>query len=196
MEMVQFTSTQVTNTSTPALHITSPFLLSCFHPATMPYGQYGPASTAAGRRPPAPTTAAPPAPAVPLQNKKFVRSGGGEVWEDDTLNEWPENDYRLFIGDLGNEVTTEMLAREFSAYPSFQKAKIIRDKHTSKSKGFGFASFLDPFDAAKALREKNGRYVGHRPMKIRKSDWKERNIQEVKKKDKKKRKLEKALGLA
>ena len=28
----------------------------------------------------------------------------GNHWEDKSLEEWPENDYRLFVGDLGNEV--------------------------------------------------------------------------------------------
>ncbi len=42
-------------------------------------------------------------PFIPVQNKKFVRTGAGETWVDPTLNEWPENDYRLFVGDLGNE---------------------------------------------------------------------------------------------
>src|SRR5690606_12074374 len=36
---------------------------------------------------------------------KVLRKGGGEVWEDPTLEEWPENDFRIFCGDLGNEVS-------------------------------------------------------------------------------------------
>jgi hypothetical protein len=65
---------------------------------------------------------------VLMQNKKFVRTGANQVWEDSTLNEWPENDFRLFVGDLGNEVTTEMLDREFRGkYSSYVKAKVIVD---------------------------------------------------------------------
>jgi RNA recognition motif-containing protein len=92
------------------------------------------------------------------------------------LNEWPENDYRIFVGDLGNEVTTDNLAREFQCYPSFAKAKVvlhcrgyppnffqvIREGWNDKSKGYGFVSFLDPFDCAKAIREKHGKYLGYR----------------------------------
>jgi RNA recognition motif-containing protein len=36
------------------------------------------------------------------------------------------------------------------------QAKVIRDKRTGKTKGFGFISFLDPVDAANALREVDG----------------------------------------
>lgn len=70
----------------------------------------------------APVGAAPP---IKRQDKKFVRAGANEVWVDETLCEWPENDFRLFVGDLGNEVTTEMLAKEFQGkYSSFAKAKV------------------------------------------------------------------------
>jgi hypothetical protein len=66
-------------------------------------------------------------PFIPIQkNKKFVRAGGGDFWIDPTLNEWPEHDFRLFVGDLGNEVTTDHLAKEFQCYPSFAKAKVRR----------------------------------------------------------------------
>lgn len=33
---------------------------------------------------------------------------------DKSLDEWPEDDWRLFVGDLGNEVTEDLLARPFS----------------------------------------------------------------------------------
>ena len=32
----------------------------------------------------------------------------GEVWEDETMDSWPENDFRIFCGNLGNEVTDEV----------------------------------------------------------------------------------------
>lgn len=57
------------------------------------------------------------------------------------LAEWDPNDFRIFCGDLGNEVSDELLAKAFRKYPSFQKAKVVRDSRTNKSKGFGFVSF-------------------------------------------------------
>ena len=66
-------------------------------------------------------------------------------------------DFRIFCGDLGNEVSDEVLARAFSRYPSFQKAKVVRDKRTNKTRGFGFVSFKDPNDFVKAIREMNGK---------------------------------------
>ena len=39
------------------------------------------------------------------------------------------------------------------------------------------------------MREMNGKYVGNRPIKLRKSSWKDRQLEVVKKKTKEKRKL-------
>lgn len=138
----------------------------------------------------------PAPPLVPKQNKKYVRKAADDTWVDDTLNEWPDNDYRIFVGDLAKEIGTDHLARHFQMYKSFAKAKVIRTKHENKARGYGFVSFLDPMDCAKAIREQNGKYLGTRPMKISKSTWKDRDIKEVKKKETKKRKIAESLGLA
>jgi len=44
-------------------------------------------------------------------NKTFVRVAGGETWRDDTLKDWPENDFRLFIGDLSKDVKEKDLEK-------------------------------------------------------------------------------------
>ncbi|KAI9342919.1 hypothetical protein BDR26DRAFT_801622 [Obelidium mucronatum] len=111
------------------------------------------------------------------KKKKVLRAAGGEVWEDESMLEWDPKDFRLFCGDLGNEVGDELLVRTFSKYPSFVKAKVIRDKKTTKSKGYGFVSFKDPNDFVAALKEMDGKYVGNRPIKLRKSNWEERSVE-------------------
>ncbi|KAI6186883.1 RNA-binding motif protein 42 [Aphelenchoides besseyi] len=121
--------------------------------------------------------------------KRFVRTGGGQTWEDRSLAEWDPNDFRIFCGDLGNEVSDELLAKAFRKYPSFQKAKVVRDSRTNKPKGYGFVSFKHQDDFVRACREMDGKYVGNRPIKLRKSTWKERNVDVVKKKNKQKQKL-------
>lgn len=65
----------------------------------------------------------------------------------------------MFCGDLGNEVTDELLTRTFGRYPSFVKAKVVRDKRTNKTKGYGFVSFRDPNDFVRAMREMNGEFA-------------------------------------
>ena len=78
-------------------------------------------------------------PQAPRQEKKFVRKAAGETWVDDTLQEWPENDYRIFVGDIGKEVSNDMLAKTFQHYKSFAKAKV---GDTSEVIIYGLAGLL------------------------------------------------------
>eukprot|EP00833_Pecoramyces_ruminatium_P004746 jgi/Orpsp1_1/1178778/evm.model.c7180000066707.2 len=116
------------------------------------------------------------------KKKTVLRSAGGQTWEDDSLLTWDPNDFRIFCGDLGNEVTDDLLAKAFQKYKSFLKAHVVRDKRSQKTKGYGFVSFKDPNDFVKAMKEMNGKYIGNRPVKLRKSTWKDRNIDARKKK--------------
>ena len=109
-------------------------------------------------------------------DRNISRTVAGQVWKDKTLLDWPEDDFRVFIGDLGNEVNDDVLSHAFQKYPSFQMARVVRDRNSSKTKGYGFVSFKDPWDMTKALREMQGRYVGNRPIKIRKSTDQERKV--------------------
>eukprot|EP00753_Platysulcus_tardus_P010488 PLAT2756.1.p1 GENE.PLAT2756.1~~PLAT2756.1.p1 ORF type:complete len:241 (+),score=109.08 PLAT2756.1:113-835(+) len=129
-------------------------------------------------------------PPPPRQGKKKRKKGvrrmaGGRAWVDSKLAEWPTDDFRLFVGNLGNEAEDDTLSEAFRRYPSFQRSRVIRDSFTKRSKGYGFVSFADPFDCAKALREMDGKYVGSRPVKLRRSTWKDRNIQNVRRKERK-----------
>jgi len=69
------------------------------------------------------------------------------------------DDFRLFCGDLGNEVNDDVLTRAFNKYSSFQKAKVVRDKRSGKSRGYGFVSFKDSKDFIQAMREMNGKNI-------------------------------------
>ncbi|CAI2382919.1 unnamed protein product [Moneuplotes crassus] len=106
----------------------------------------------------------------------LMRRAGGEMWVDDTLAEWNQSDYRIFCGDLGNEVSDHVLANAFRKYPSFARAKVIRNKVTGKSKGFGFVSLLKESDYVRAMREMNGQHVGNRPIRLTRSKWKDKSL--------------------
>lgn len=77
---------------------------------------------------------------------------------------------------VGNEVTDEVLANAFRKYTSFLKAKVIRDKRTGKTKGFGFVSLGNSEDYARGMKEMNGKYVGNRPIKLKRSKWSDRSF--------------------
>jgi len=108
------------------------------------------------------------------KKRAIPRKVAGQTGEDSTLSDWPENDHRLFCGNLGNEVNDEVLTKAFINFVTFNMARVVRDKHSRKTKGYGFVSFASPFDLALACKEMNGKYVGNRPIKVEKSKWEER----------------------
>lgn len=54
---------------------------------------------------------------------------------------------------------------------------LLIDKRTTKTKGYGFVSFTDPKDFLRALKEMNGKYIGNRPCRVRRSEWKDRAVE-------------------
>ena len=103
------------------------------------------------------------------KQKTVVRSGGGQTWQDPSLLEWDPAHFRLFVGNLAGEVTDESLLKAFSKYPSVHKARVVRDKRTTKSKGYGFVSFIDGEEYFQAARDMQGKYIGSHPVLLRKS---------------------------
>ncbi|KAK4720816.1 hypothetical protein R3W88_011049 [Solanum pinnatisectum] len=43
------------------------------------------------------------------------------------------DDYRLLCGNLGNEVNDDVLSKAFSRIPTFNRAKVVRNKQTGKT---------------------------------------------------------------
>jgi len=82
--------------------------------------------------------------------------------------------FRLFVGDLSNDVSDDVLTAAFNKYTTFTKARVIRDKLSQKvwsiySRSFvlalmirqakyGFVAFSDPEDFLKAWKEMDGTY--------------------------------------
>jgi len=116
------------------------------------------------------------------RKKTVVREGGGKKWTDDSLLEWDPSHLRLFVGNLAGETTDDALLKAFSRWQSVQKARVIRDKRTSKSKGYGFVSFSDADDFFQAAKEMNGKYIQSHPVTIRKANT-EIKVANVKDKD-------------
>lgn len=73
------------------------------------------------------------------------------------------------MGNLAGEVTDDALFKAFSRYSSAAKARVIREKRTQKSKGYGFVSFADGDDYFRAAREMQGKYIGSHPVLLKKA---------------------------
>lgn len=106
--------------------------------------------------------------------KVCLRQAAGKTWVDKSMDDWSKDDFRIFVGDLGNEVSDATLTAAFAKYSSFQRARVVRDKRNGKSKGYGFVSMMDASEYLLALKEMHGKYVGSRPIKLRRSKWKDR----------------------
>lgn len=118
-----------------------------------------------------------------LEKKKtVVRSGGGKSWEDESLLEWDPTQFRIYVGNLAGEVTDDSLAKAFAQY-GVSKARVVRDKRTTKSKGFGFVAFTDNEMGFKAAKEMRGKYIGSHPVTINRATT---NVTPVVQKDKNK----------
>ncbi|KAN0060694.1 hypothetical protein ACQY0O_007352 [Thecaphora frezii] len=102
------------------------------------------------------------------KRETVLRKAGGKMWEDQTLLDWDPSHKRLFVGDLGNDVSDQTLAAAFEKYPSFTKARVIRKKD-GKGKGYGFVAFADPEDFLRAWKEMDGKYIGSRPCRLKKA---------------------------
>lgn len=85
---------------------------------------------------------------------------------------WNPKHFRLFVGNLGPEATDEMLQSEFSRYDSLSKVNVPVDPKTKKNKGYGFVAFASSEDYLKAFKEMNGKYVGQRPVQLKRAESK------------------------
>ncbi|KAK1281238.1 Polyadenylate-binding protein RBP45 [Acorus gramineus] len=87
--------------------------------------------------------------------------GVGEKRPDDGT------DYPIFVGDLASDVTDYMLQETFrSRFPSVRGAKVVTDRITGRSKGYGFVRFGDANEQTRAITEMNGVFCSTRPMRI------------------------------
>lgn len=76
-------------------------------------------------------------------------------------------DFTIFVGDLASDVTDYMLQETFRAhYPSVKGAKIVTDRMTGRTKGYGFVKFGDESEQLRAMTEMNGKFCSTRPMRI------------------------------
>ncbi|XP_030971258.1 polyadenylate-binding protein RBP45B-like isoform X1 [Quercus lobata] len=76
-------------------------------------------------------------------------------------------DFTIFVGDLAPDVTDYMLQETFRArYPTVKGAKVVIDRVTSRTKGYGFVRFGDEGEQMRAMTEMNGVLCSTRPMRI------------------------------
>ncbi|HEX9875226.1 MAG TPA: RNA-binding protein [Gammaproteobacteria bacterium] len=73
---------------------------------------------------------------------------------------------KLYVGNLPYSVTEEALTKKFSAFGQVESAKLISDRDTGRSKGFGFVEMGSDSEAKAAIDGLNGVDYDGRPMKV------------------------------
>ena len=81
----------------------------------------------------------------------------------------------IYIGNLPFNLGEEDLREIFEEYGEVASAKIIMDKFTGRSKGFGFVEMEDDAEANKAIEELNNAEVAGRNIKVNESKPRENN---------------------
>ena len=73
---------------------------------------------------------------------------------------------KLYVGNLSYEVTEDELSQLFSQCGQVTGAKIIKDKATGKSKGFGFVEMPSDEEANQAVNRMKGHDLRGRPIMV------------------------------
>jgi RNA recognition motif-containing protein len=73
---------------------------------------------------------------------------------------------KLFVGGLAWAVDDAMLKDAFSAYGAVQEAKVITDRETGRSRGFGFVTYSTDAEAAKAIPLMDGAVIQGRSVNV------------------------------
>jgi RNA recognition motif-containing protein len=82
----------------------------------------------------------------------------------------------IYVGNLSYDVTEENLAELFEAYGTVSSTKIITDKYSDRSKGFGFVTMENKEEANNAIKSLNGKEYLDREMIVNEARPKKENF--------------------
>ena len=72
----------------------------------------------------------------------------------------------IYVGNLPYSIRDDDLMELFSEYGAVTSAKVIMDRETNRSKGFGFVEMSDDAAAQTAIDGLNGQDAEGRPLRI------------------------------
>lgn len=77
---------------------------------------------------------------------------------------------KLFVGGLSWDTTDETLRAAFESFGAIADVRVIRDRETGKSRGFGFVSFINDPEAINALTAMDGAEVDGRRIRVNEAE--------------------------
>jgi RNA recognition motif-containing protein len=73
---------------------------------------------------------------------------------------------KLFVGSLSWNTTSEELQNAFAACGDVVEAKVVTDRDTGRSRGFGFVTYNDADSATRAIEELDGSTLDGRSIRV------------------------------
>jgi len=81
----------------------------------------------------------------------------------------------IYVGNLPYDVTDSDLEELFGKYGAVESARVVMDRESGRSKGFGFVEMPDRAEAQKAIETLNGSDLRGRAMRVNESQPKPRS---------------------
>ena len=72
----------------------------------------------------------------------------------------------IYVGNLSYEVNEEDLQEAFEAFGQVESGRIIKDKYSGQSKGFGFVEMPAKAEAQSAINDLNGKELKGRTLNV------------------------------
>ena len=72
----------------------------------------------------------------------------------------------LYVSNLGEQITDESMRGVFATYGEVSSSKIIKDRFTGYSRGFGFVEMPDEAEAKNAMEKINGSVLNGRNVLV------------------------------
>lgn len=72
----------------------------------------------------------------------------------------------IYVGNISYSTKEDDLREAFGEFGEVTSVKIISDRETGRSKGFGFVEMADDAAGEKAIEEMNGKEVGGRALRV------------------------------
>lgn len=104
--------------------------------------------------------------AAPSKKRKADAEEAAPAKKAKNENKGPAGSKNLFVGGLSWNIDDDWLYREFAEYGELTGARVISDRETGKSKGFGYVEFANADDAAKALAAKHQSEIDGRTINV------------------------------
>lgn len=81
---------------------------------------------------------------------------------------------KIFVGGLAWETTSDGLRAAFESCGAIAEAKVITDRDTGRSRGFGFVTFADAAGCSQAIDTMNGASLDGRELRVNEAEDKPR----------------------